>query len=101
MIMALDASAKMAADYEAVVAQLASLREDMGKLAGSMAQAGARQGQSLANDVNEGMSEAARYVARKGHETDVRVEAAIAANPYVALMIAAGMGVLIGALTRK
>ncbi len=99
--MAQDASAKIAADYDAVVAQLAALREDMGKLAGTLAQAGARQGQSLASDVNEGVTEAARYVARKGQETDVRIEAAVAANPYVALMIAAGMGVLIGALTRR
>lgn len=99
--MAQDPSAKMAADYEAVMAQLANLREDMTKLAGSLADAGARQGKSLMNDVNEGMTEAARYVGKKGHETDMRIEAAVSSNPYVALMIAAGMGVLIGALTRR
>ena len=99
--MALDPSAKMAADYEAVVAQLAALREDMSKLAGTLADAGARQGKSLMNDVNEGMSEAARYVGKKTHETDQRIELAVANNPYVALMMAAGMGVLIGALTRR
>lgn len=99
--MAQEPSAKIAADYEAVVAQLAALREDMSKLAGTIADAGARQGKSLINDVNEGMTEAARYVGQKGQETDVRIEAAVAANPYVALMLAAGMGVLIGALTRR
>lgn len=99
--MAQDPSAKMAADYEAVVAQLSALRDDMARLAGTVADAGARQGKSLVNDVNEGMTEAARYVSKKGHDTDVRIEAAVAANPYVALMIAAGMGVLIGALTRR
>lgn len=99
--MAQDPSAKMAADYEAVVAQLSALRDDMARLAGTVADAGARQGKSLMNDVNEGMTEAARYVSKKGHDTDVRIEAAVAANPYVALMIAAGMGVLIGALTRR
>ena len=99
--MAVDTSAKMAADYEAVVAQLAALRDDMSKLAGTLTEAGTRQGRSLMNDVNEGMNEAARYVSKKGHDTDARIEAAVASNPYVALMIAAGMGVMIGALTRR
>ncbi len=99
--MALDPTAKITADYEAVSAQLSALRNDMSKLASSLADAGARQGKSMMNDVNEGMTEAARYVSKKGHEADLRVEAAVANNPYVALMIAAGMGVLIGALTRR
>ena len=99
--MAMETSAKMAADYEAVVAQVAALRDEMSKLAVTLADAGARQGKSLMNDVNDGMTEAARYVSKKGHDTDVRIEAAVAANPYFALMIAAGMGVMIGALTRR
>ena len=97
--MAQDTATK--ADYDAVVAQLAALRDDMAKLAGTLGQAGARQGQSLMNDVNQGMTEAARYVSQKGHDTDVRIEAAVAANPYVSLLIAAGMGLLVGALTRR
>lgn len=99
--MAQDTSTKMAADYDAVVAQLAALRDDMSKLAGTLADAGTRQGKSLMNDVNEGMTEAARYVGKKGHETDLRIESAVASNPYTALLIAAGMGVLIGAMTRR
>ena len=99
--MAQDSATKIAADYEAVSAQLAALREDMSKLASTLADLGAQKSKSLMNDVNEGMTEAARYVSKKGHETDVRIEAAVASNPYAALMIAAGMGVLIGALTRR
>lgn len=99
--MAQDPSTKIAADYDAVVAQLAALRDDMSKLASTLGDVGARQGKSLMHDVNEGMTEAARYVSKKGHETDLRVEASVAQHPYAALMIAAGMGVLIGALTRR
>lgn len=99
--MAQDIPTKMAADYEAVVAQLASLRDDMSKLATTLTDAGARQGKSLMHDVNDGMTEAARYVGKKSHETDLRIESAVAANPYTALLIAAGMGVLIGAMTRR
>jgi ElaB/YqjD/DUF883 family membrane-anchored ribosome-binding protein len=38
---------------------------------------------------------------RKGHQAELRVEGAVAANPYIALGLAAGMGVLLGALTRR
>jgi ElaB/YqjD/DUF883 family membrane-anchored ribosome-binding protein len=99
--MAQDPSAKIAADYDSVMAQMSALRDEVSRLASTLADAGARQGKSLMNDVNEGMTEAARYVSNKGHDTDVRIEAAVASNPYVALMIAAGMGVMIGALTRR
>jgi ElaB/YqjD/DUF883 family membrane-anchored ribosome-binding protein len=47
------------------------------------------------------MTEAAAYMGRKGHQAELRVEGAVAANPYIALGLAAGMGVLLGALTRR
>lgn len=99
--MAQDPASKAAADFDAVVAQLAALRDDMAKLAGSLTQAGARQSQSLMNDVSEGMTEAARYVGQRGQQADARIESAVASNPYVALAVAAGVGVLLGALTRR
>jgi ElaB/YqjD/DUF883 family membrane-anchored ribosome-binding protein len=51
--------------------------------------------------MTDGMSEAANYLGRKGHEADMRVEGAVAANPYIAMGLAAGVGVLLGALTRR
>jgi ElaB/YqjD/DUF883 family membrane-anchored ribosome-binding protein len=88
-------------DYDALVAQLASLRDDVAKLAHSATASGNRAGHALAQDVTDGVAEATRYVTSKTHQADVRVEAAVAANPYIALGLAAAAGVLIGAMTRR
>lgn len=88
-------------DYDAVVAQLSALRDDLAKLANTVSSAAGQSGHALARDVTDGMTEAARYVGRKTHETDVRLESAVAANPYMALGMAALAGLLLGALTRR
>jgi ElaB/YqjD/DUF883 family membrane-anchored ribosome-binding protein len=89
------------ADYQAVVAQLGALREDLAKLAATVSAAAGHSGHALARDVSDGIAEATRYVGRKSHETEVRLESAVAANPYMALGMAALAGLLLGALTRK
>ena len=89
------------ADYQAVVAQLAALREDMSKLARSVAAVAEKSGHELSRDVQDGMTEAARYVARKTHDADARLETAVSANPYMALGMAAVVGLMLGALTRR
>lgn len=89
------------ADYEAVVAQMESLREEMTKMAHNVQAMANRRGHAMAKDMSDGMSEAAHYLGRKGHQADARVEGAVAANPYIALGLAAGMGVLLGAMTRR
>jgi ElaB/YqjD/DUF883 family membrane-anchored ribosome-binding protein len=47
------------------------------------------------------MSDAATYLVRKGRNAEVQMESAVAANPYVALGLAAGLGFLIGAMARR
>jgi ElaB/YqjD/DUF883 family membrane-anchored ribosome-binding protein len=89
------------ADYEAVVRQLAELKSDMSKLMASMGKATDIDRSAIVRDVSEGMTEAAHYMGRKGQEADMRIENAIAGNPYMALAIAAGAGLLLGAMTRK
>jgi len=99
--MAQDPMTKAAADHEAVLAQMTALRGDLAKLAQEVQKAASNGGQAMANDISAGMAEASNYLARKGHDADLRLGSAVAANPYVALGLAAGMGVLIGALTRR
>jgi len=89
------------ADYDAVVAEMAAMREDVSKLAHHVQTMASTRGQAMAKDVSDGMSEAAKYISQKGHNADQRVEGAVAANPYIALGLAAGMGVLLGAITRR
>ena len=89
------------ADYEAVMAQMETMRDEMSKMAQNVQSIASRRGHAMAKDMSEGMSEAAHYLGRKGHDAEMRVEGAVAANPYIALGLAAGMGVLLGALTRR
>ncbi len=89
------------ADYEAVLAQMAAMRDEMEKMAHHVQSIASKRGQTMARDMSEGMTEAAAYMGRKGHQAELRVEGAVAANPYIALGLAAGMGVLLGALTRR
>lgn len=88
-------------DYDAVIAQMEVLRGDIAKLAGTMQSLASNGGHALARDMTDGMNDAVNYLGRKGHAADLRIEGAVAANPYLAMGLAAGMGVLLGALTRR
>lgn len=90
-----------AADYDVVVAQMTALRAEIAKLAQNVETIATARGQAMAKDMTEGMNEAASYLTRKGHLADARIEGAVSANPYLALGLAAGMGLLLGALTRR
>jgi ElaB/YqjD/DUF883 family membrane-anchored ribosome-binding protein len=89
------------ADYDAVVAQLAALRVEISKLAGTVSDAAGHRGQALAADVSDGMAEAVHYLGRQARDGEARFEGAVATHPYVALCMAAGVGLLLGALTRR
>lgn len=99
-----DSAAKIptaGADYDAVVAQLAALRDDITKLAGAFSEAAGNRSQALAADVSDGMAQAAHYLGRQARDTEARFEGAVALHPYLALGMAAGVGLLLGALTRR
>lgn len=88
-------------EYDAVMQQMVALRDDMSKLAHSVQSIATTRGNAIAQDMSQGMSDAASYMGRKGHEADERIEGAVAANPYLALGLAAGVGLLLGAMTRR
>jgi ElaB/YqjD/DUF883 family membrane-anchored ribosome-binding protein len=88
-------------DFEGLAAQFAALREDMAALTQSVATMTERRGRRMASDISEGVSEAVQYVERKGQGAEADVEKTIAAHPLLALGLAAGAGLLIGAMTRR
>ena len=88
-------------DFDGVVAQLAALRADMTSLTGSVTSLAETRGRKMATDISEGVSEAVHYVERKGIRAEADIEASIAKHPLMALGLAAGVGLLIGALTRR
>lgn len=89
------------ADYDAVVAQLAALREDLSKLAGAVSDAAGHRGQALAAGVSDGMTRSVRHLGGRVRRGEARFEGAVATHPYVALGVAAGLGLLLGALARR
>ena len=94
-------SAELTADYEALLAQLTAMRAEMTKLASQIATSATERGAAMSDTVTQGMHDARAYAGRKSHEADRQIEQAVAANPYVALGLAAGLGLLLGALTRR
>jgi ElaB/YqjD/DUF883 family membrane-anchored ribosome-binding protein len=91
----------LTADYEALLAQLTAMREEMTKLAAQVAASATERGAAMADTMTKGMHDARSYAGRKTHEADVQIEHAVAANPYLALGLAAGLGLLLGAVTRR
>lgn len=89
------------ADYEALLAQLTAMRDEMTKLAAQVAASATQRGTVMAETMTTGLHDARAYAGRKTHDADVRIEHAVAANPYVALGLAAGLGLLLGAVTRR
>lgn len=88
-------------DFDGLVAQLAALRDDMTKLTGSVTTLAERRGRKFATDISEGVGEAVHYVERKGTVAEADLEKSVATHPFVALGLAAGVGLLIGAMTRR
>lgn len=88
-------------DFEGLVAQLAALRDDMTKLTGSVTTLAERRGRKMASDISEGFSEAVHYVERKGTSAEAELEKSVATHPLMAIGLAAGFGLLIGAMTRR
>lgn len=91
----------LSADYDALLAQLAAMREDMSKLASQVAASATERGAAMADTMTQSMADARTYAGRKTHQADVQIEHAVAANPYIALGLAAGLGLLLGAVTRR
>ena len=88
-------------DYDALLAQLEVMRADMTRMATQISGSVATQGAAMAQSVSDGMTDARHYIGRKTHAADARIEHAVAANPYVALAMAAGLGLLLGAMARR
>lgn len=96
-------SLKMAAsaDLDGLMAQLHALREDVSKLSHSAATAAESRGRKMASDISDGVTQAVHYVERKSMGAEAELEKSVATHPLMALGLAAGVGLLIGAMTRR
>lgn len=101
-------SPSVAAEYDVLIGHLADLRRDVSKLASSIGSNVDSNRHTLAENVSDGMSQAAQYVGRKGrylnrkgHDAELQFEGAVSNNPFIALAIAAGAGLLLGAMMQR
>lgn len=88
-------------DLEELAAQFSALREDLAALTQSVATMAERRGRRMASDISDGVDEAVHYFERKGQSAEAELERSVAAHPYLALGLAAGAGLLIGAMSRR
>lgn len=88
-------------DFEAVSHQLSALREDLASLAETVRDIAGRRESNLASDIAEGFGEAKQYVERTGKSAEHQLEASVADHPFLAIGLAAGAGLLIGAMSRR
>lgn len=101
--MTLDSKIKDSAanDLDAVSQQLAALREDMKQLAQTVSQIAGRRGSHMAADIAEGFGEATHYVESRGKSAEHQLEASVTAHPLLAIGLAAGAGLVVGAMSRR
>lgn len=92
---------KIPADLDALAEQLAALRAEMAALTQSVAATAERRGRKMAADVSEGMEEAVKYVETRGKSAEAALETSITQHPFLALGLAVGAGLMLGALTRR
>jgi ElaB/YqjD/DUF883 family membrane-anchored ribosome-binding protein len=88
-------------DVEEVSRQLLALREDMARLAETVKAIAGRRGSTMAADIAEGFDEARRYAGTTGRSAEARFEGSVATHPLMAVGLAAGVGFLVGALSRR
>ena len=89
------------ADLEGLATQFSELRADMAKLSSSVATMAERRGRRIAADISDGVGEAVQYAERKGLNAEAEIEKTVATHPYLALGLAAGLGLVIGVMTRR
>lgn len=91
----------LATDFEGLAQQLSELREDLAKLSYSVTAIAERRGRRMGSGISDGVGEAIHYAERKGKTAEAEIENSVATHPLLALGLAAGFGLVIGAMSRR
>ena len=78
-----------------------ALREDMARLAETVTGMAGRCGSHVAADIADGFGEAKHYAERTAKSAQHDLEASVPAHPLLAIGLAAGAGLLVGAMSRR
>lgn len=103
-----DISGFAEADLATLMAQLAAIRNDVTAIAAALGSVGLGRVESMTETMRGAFDHAAAGLKgdagearRRGEEAAEEVEAMIARNPLVSLLLALGLGFLAGMLTRR
>jgi ElaB/YqjD/DUF883 family membrane-anchored ribosome-binding protein len=91
----------VANDIEGIAAQFSSLRDDLASLTRSVLSMAEIRSCQIGSDITDGVGEAIRYAECKGKSAGADIEKSVATRPLLALGLAAGFGLVIGAMTRR
>ncbi|MEN8952377.1 DUF883 family protein [Planktotalea arctica] len=94
-------STDAATDFEAVSRQIDALRADLSHLVETVGGIAGRRSNHMASDISEGFGEAKHYVAQTGKSAEHQLEASVVDHPLLAIGLAAGAGLLVGAMSRR
>lgn len=88
-------------DYEALVAQMRTLRQDFEALSAQAAKTVGAQARAVSHDVAQAVGDAAQAVGDTGRGAQTRVETMVRDHPMAAIGVAALAGCVLGAMFRR
>ncbi len=94
-------SASGEADLGTLSREVDGLRRDVAAILSRLTAGAGESAEKLGADLSGVVDEATRLAERKGRETRVSVERSIRENPLTALGVAAGVGLLVGLVSRR
>ncbi len=88
-------------DIEALAEGFSELREEFAKLSESVAASAQRRGRRMASEISDGVGDAIHYAERRGKDAEEEIGKTVANHPLLVLGLAAGLGLIIGAMSRR
>ncbi|MDZ4087862.1 MAG: hypothetical protein U1E69_13795 [Tabrizicola sp.] len=88
-------------DFAGLSAQFDALRGDVATLAHSVTAMAERRGRRMVSDISDDIGIAVHSVERRGKTAEASIENTVALHPYLALVLAVGAGLMIGALSQR
>lgn len=89
------------ADFAGLSAQFDVLRGDVATLTHSVTSIVEKRGRRMVSDISDDIGNAVHSVERRGKTAEASIENTVALHPYLALVLAVGAGLMIGALSQR
>lgn len=88
-------------DFAGLSAQFDVLRGDVATLTHAVTSMVERRGRRMVSDISDDIGSAVHAVERRGKTAEASLETSFALHPYLALFLAVGAGLMIGALSQR